>query len=33
MGNFRNNQPNGQGIFIDNFGVQTKGLWRDGVRI
>lgn len=25
MGNFRDGQPNGQGIFIDNMGKQTKG--------
>lgn len=31
MGNFKNGQPNGHGIFTDNHGNQTRGVWKDGI--
>ena len=33
MGNFREDQPNGQGVFVDNKGVSTKGIWKNGLKV
>lgn len=32
MGNFRGGQPNGHGVFYDNTGTQTRGVWIDGIQ-
>ena len=31
MGNFKQGQPNGQGIFINNSGKKFKGIWKNGI--
>jgi hypothetical protein len=31
MGNFKDGQPNGQGIYIDGNGSQTRGAWNNGI--
>ena len=31
MGNFKNGQPNGEGVFIYSDGKKVKGNWVDGI--
>lgn len=31
IGNFRDGQPNGQGIYVNHMGRQFKGIWKNGI--